>query len=83
MISGTINDNAPARHDLSLTIQRLMIDVTRHRHMRDHRLGRETAFNQTRRRRLLHHGAGTGAAGELRPFGHDHAELHRDHVKSF
>jgi hypothetical protein len=81
--SGTIDDDALPRHDLSLTIKRLMIRITRHRDMRDQRLGRNAAFDQARWRRLLHHDARAGSAGEFWTFGHDHPKLHRDHVEPF
>jgi hypothetical protein len=58
-----------------------MVGITGHQHMRHQRLGRDPAFDQARRRRRLHHRAGTAPAGELRTPRHDHPELRRDHVQ--
>jgi hypothetical protein len=60
-----------------------MIGIACHQNMGDHRLGRDAALDQPRRRRCLHHGACTGPAGELRTLGHDHPKLGRDHVQPF
>ena len=49
--------------------------------MGDQRLGRNTAFDQSCRRRFLYYSARAGPAGELRTFGHDHPELRRDHIQ--
>jgi hypothetical protein len=49
--------------------------------MRDHRLGRDAAFDQPRRRGRLHHSARAGAASKFRTPRHDHPELRRDHVE--
>jgi len=51
--------------------------------MRDQGLGRNAALDQAPWRRHLHRGARAGPAGEFWTLGHDHPNLHRDHVERF
>jgi hypothetical protein len=78
---GAVELDALARHDLRLAIQRQMVGIAGHQHMRHQRLGRDPALDQARRCRRLHHRAGAAPAGELRSLGHDDPELRRDHVQ--
>jgi hypothetical protein len=68
--------------DLRLPVEGQVVGVARHQDMRDRRLGRHAALDQAGRRgHLQHDAARAGPAGQLRPLGHDHAELGRDHVQ--
>jgi hypothetical protein len=58
-----------------------VIGILGHDHMRDQRLGRQAALDQSRLSRSLHHGAGAGPTGVFRPPDHQHAELERDHIQ--
>ena len=58
-----------------------MVGIACHQHMGDHRLGRNAAFDQPRRRRCLYHGACAGPAGKFRTLGHDHPKLCGDHIQ--
>ncbi len=62
-------------------MQRRVVGVARHRHLRDRRLGRHAAGDQARRGGCLRDDARAGTAGELGPLGDQGAEPHRDHVE--
>jgi hypothetical protein len=70
------------RQGLGLAMQRHVVGVTRHRHLRDRGLGRHAAGDQPDRSGYLHDDARAGPAGELGPPGDQGAELHRDHVEA-
>ena len=78
---GALQLDALAGHDLGLAIQRQVVGVARHEHVRDQRLGGQPALDQPWWRWRLHHRARTRPAGQLGAFGHDDAELRRDHVQ--
>ena len=60
-----------------------MVGEARHQHVRDQRLGRQTALDQPCGCGCLHHQPGAGSAGKLGSLRHDHPELCRDHVEPF
>ena len=63
---GAVEIDAVARQHLRLAMQRQMPGELRHRDMRQQRGRRQPAFDRTRRRRRLHHGALAGAAAVAR-----------------
>ena len=67
--------------DLRLAIERQVIGVLGDHDVGDHRLGRQAALDQPRRRRRLDHRCLAGAAGVFGPAHHQHPELRRDDVE--
>ena len=67
--------------DLRLPVERQMIGVFRHQHLRDQRFGGQAALDQTRRSGRLHHHVLTGAAGVFGPTHDQHAQLRRHDVE--
>ena len=76
-----IQIDALAGVNLRLAIQRKVIGVLRHQHLGDRRLGRQPAFDQTRRCRRLHHHILASPAGVFGPAYDQHAELCRHDVE--
>ena len=67
--------------DLGLPVQRQMIGVFGDENLRDRRLGRQSALDQPRRRRRLHHPVLASPAGVFGPADDEHAELRRHDVE--
>ena len=67
--------------DLGLAVQRQVIGVFGDQHLRDRRLGRQSALDQPRRRWRLHHHVLAGPAGVFGPADDQHAELRRHDVE--
>ena len=78
---GPVQLHALPGHDLRLAIQRQMVGIARHQHVRDKRLGRQPALDQPRGGRRLHDHPLADPAGQLRAPGHHHPELGGDHVQ--
>jgi hypothetical protein len=77
----TIQVEALPGIDLRLPIQRQVIGIFGHEHLRDRRLGRQSAFDQPRRRWRLHHHVLARPAGIFGSPHDDHAELRRYDVE--
>jgi hypothetical protein len=69
------------RIDLRLSVQRQVIGVFGHEHLRYARLGRQSALDQSRRRCCLHHHALACPAGIFGPAHDEHAQLRRHDVE--
>ena len=84
-----IDDDAVAREDLRLPIQRCVVGVFRHEHVGHEGFCRDATFDQTRGGWRLHdtsHFVGSGfltrATGVLRAPRHEHAQLRRNLVET-
>ena len=78
---GAIERDALAGVDLRLAVERRVIGVFGHQHMRDQRLGRNAVLDQPLRRARLHHLAGASCTGIFGAARHDHLELCRDQIE--
>ena len=76
-----IEVDALAGVDLRLAVERQVIGVLGDQHLRDRRLGRQSALDQPRRRGRLHHHVLAGPAGIFGPAHDQHAELRRHDVE--
>ena len=73
---------ARTRVDLRLSVERRMIGVFRHEHMRDGAFGRQPALNQPGRCRRLDDALLATPAGVFGPHGDDHPQLRRHDVQT-
>lgn len=71
----------PLTIDLRLSVEREVIGILRHEHVRDRGLGGQSALNQARRGRRLHHHVLTPAAGVFGATRHQHPELRRHDIE--
>ena len=67
--------------NLRLAVQRKVIGIFGDQHLRDRRLGRQSALDQSRRRGRLHHHVLAGPAGILGPANDQDPELRRHDVE--
>jgi hypothetical protein len=79
----TVEVDALAGVDLCLAVERQVIEVFRDQDVGHHRLGRQAAVDQARRRRRLHHGALASPAAIARPADYPHLKVCRHHVELF
>ena len=70
-----VEDDTLAGEDLRLAVERQVVGVFGDEHLRDQRVGGQTALDQPGR-------CLAGAAGVARPADHQHPELHRHHVEA-
>ena len=66
--------------DLSLPVERQMISIFRHQHLRDQRVGGQPALDHARRSGRLHHSL-AGAAGVFGSTHDQHAQLRRHDIE--
>jgi len=78
----SIQVHALAGIDLGLAVERKVIGIFRHQHMRHRRFGRDATLDEARRCRRLHYDLLAGATGIFRPAHDDHAELSRHDVET-
>ena len=78
---GAIEIDALAGVDLGLPVQRQMVGIFGHQNLGDGGLGRQSALDQSRRRRGLHDTVLASPAGVFGPPGDEHPELRRHDVQ--
>jgi len=71
-----------AGQHLCLAIERRVVGILRHQHVRHHPLGGQAALDQPDRRRRLRHRARAGSAAVFRAAGDDDLVACRDHVEA-
>ena len=77
-----VDGDTLAGQHLRLTVERRMVGIFRHQHVRHHPLGGQAALDQPGRRRRLHHRARAGSAAVFRAAGDDDLVACRNHVET-